>query len=419
MSCPSTPSSAPTAPRNPPKPPRATPPRLRPAPPSSPTPSTAPKPNRPGSSPPTPGKTPAPTPPGGLPDLADPAWLTASEPAPPVTGCDNPLLASQFDAITIGDQTAAARRRPGPGRPALGPRDRLQLPAVKRPDQPRNRSRTRNPPGTGAQRHHRQAPRRAQHLALLGRRPRRLLRPGLRPGGRPGPLRQHQTGHLPGLFDNRHRRRHLAAARPPRPDRRPRDRPRTDRRHRLPAEAPPRRPADRRRQPGRQVPPPDPARERRRRGQLQAPGSGHRRPQHRPADHRSSPKTRSCPPAASTVNLKEGPRAPLASPTSCGSFETTSDLVPWSHAGNPRRPSDGQLQRRLGSERHRLPGQPGKPAPSPRRSSAPAPNQRRRPAASPFTLHIARARRRTGTELLGSDPAQGPGRQVHRRPLLL
>jgi hypothetical protein len=38
---------------------------------------------------------------GGLPDLADPAWLTASVTSPPVTGCANPLLASQFDAITM------------------------------------------------------------------------------------------------------------------------------------------------------------------------------------------------------------------------------------------------------------------------------------------------------------------------------
>ena len=36
-----------------------------------------------------------------------------------------------------------------------------------------------------------------------------------------------------------------------------------------------------------------------------------------------------------TVSLKEGPRAPLASPTSCGSFETTSDIVPWSAPGTP------------------------------------------------------------------------------------
>ena len=35
--------------------------------------------------------------PNGFPDLADPNWLTASVVAPPVTGCDDPALASQFD----------------------------------------------------------------------------------------------------------------------------------------------------------------------------------------------------------------------------------------------------------------------------------------------------------------------------------
>jgi hypothetical protein len=35
------------------------------------------------------------------------------------------------------------------------------------------------------------------------------------------------------------------------------------------------------------------------------------------------------------VDFKQGPRAPLATPTTCGSFATTSDLVPWSSPGTP------------------------------------------------------------------------------------
>ena len=36
-----------------------------------------------------------------------------------------------------------------------------------------------------------------------------------------------------------------------------------------------------------------------------------------------------------TVNLKPGPRAPLASPPTCGKFDTSSTLVPWSTPGTP------------------------------------------------------------------------------------
>jgi hypothetical protein len=38
---------------------------------------------------------------GGLPDLTNPSWLTAGVISPPTTGCENPLLASQFEAITM------------------------------------------------------------------------------------------------------------------------------------------------------------------------------------------------------------------------------------------------------------------------------------------------------------------------------
>jgi hypothetical protein len=36
-----------------------------------------------------------------------------------------------------------------------------------------------------------------------------------------------------------------------------------------------------------------------------------------------------------TVSLKQGPRAPLASPVTCGAFTANSDLVPWSTPGTP------------------------------------------------------------------------------------
>jgi hypothetical protein len=36
-----------------------------------------------------------------------------------------------------------------------------------------------------------------------------------------------------------------------------------------------------------------------------------------------------------TVNLIEGPRAPLATPVTCGGFGSTSDIVPWSSPGTP------------------------------------------------------------------------------------
>ena len=50
--------------------------------------------------------------PGGLPDLSNPAWLRASFTSPPVTGCDDPALASQFNSTTIA--TKPLQSGPGP-----------------------------------------------------------------------------------------------------------------------------------------------------------------------------------------------------------------------------------------------------------------------------------------------------------------
>jgi hypothetical protein len=38
----------------------------------------------------------------GVPDLSDPDWKTAVDPAPPVIGCDDPLLTSQFAQVGLG-----------------------------------------------------------------------------------------------------------------------------------------------------------------------------------------------------------------------------------------------------------------------------------------------------------------------------
>jgi hypothetical protein len=46
----------------------------------------------------------------GVPDLSDPDWKTASEPTPPVTGCDDPALADQFARTKI-----EVRPHQGPG----------------------------------------------------------------------------------------------------------------------------------------------------------------------------------------------------------------------------------------------------------------------------------------------------------------
>ncbi len=48
----------------------------------------------------------------GIPNLSNPNWKTATDPTPPVIGCDSPLLASQFDSATIA--TGPLHRGGGP-----------------------------------------------------------------------------------------------------------------------------------------------------------------------------------------------------------------------------------------------------------------------------------------------------------------
>ena len=89
------------------------------------------------------------------------------------------------------------------------------------------------------------------------------------------------------------------------------------------------------------------------------------------------------------VNLKSGPRAPLASPVTCGKFGTTADLVPWSSAGHPRRPPDRRLHVGQGPNGNGLCDQPAgaslRPGPH-----APALQDTRAGSTSPFVLKLSR-----------------------------
>ena len=111
--------------------------------------------------------------------------------------------------------------------------------------------------------------------------------------------------------------------------------------------------------------------------------------QHRPADrdlHRKPAAARS---STCTVNFKPGPRAPLATPVTCGTFTTTSDLVPWSTPGTPDAHPSAELHGHLGPERQRPAPPRRRPAPSARRS-APAPKPAPPGQSSPFILHLTR-----------------------------
>ena len=108
----------------------------------------------------------------GVPDLTDPDWKTATDPAPPVTGCD-------------GTWSSTPRLAVKPLQPGGGPVQAdqptglavdLDFPQTNDPTDPhKTPSSTPKPPDPAAQGHHRQAPGRARDQPLLGRRPRRLL----------------------------------------------------------------------------------------------------------------------------------------------------------------------------------------------------------------------------------------------------
>jgi hypothetical protein len=89
-----------------------------------------------------------------------------------------------------------------------------------------------------------------------------------------------------------------------------------------------------------------------------------------------------------TVSLKEGPRAPLATPVTCGRFDSTSDLVPWSTPETPDAHPTASFEVKSG------PNGTACPASAAARPFAPTlsagPESSKAGAHSPFVLHIAR-----------------------------
>ena len=203
--------------------------------------------------------------PNGFPDLADPAWLTAERHRPTGNRLRQPAPCLPVRRHLDRHQTTAARRWPGPGRSAHGPRRRPRLPPGQRPDRPQPRASTTPCPRPPS-------PRTSPSSSPPGSASPHPRPTASAPAQTSPQTRQGDQVHYddtkpvrcPDCLQDRLRRRHLAAARRPRPDQIRRNRrPRTDSRRRLPAQAPPWRPPGRRRQPRRQVPPPDPARKRR------------------------------------------------------------------------------------------------------------------------------------------------------------
>ncbi|HUC00113.1 MAG TPA: hypothetical protein VMS11_09840 [Solirubrobacterales bacterium] len=89
-----------------------------------------------------------------------------------------------------------------------------------------------------------------------------------------------------------------------------------------------------------------------------------------------------------TVSLKEGPRAPLATPVTCGSFKTTSDLVPWSTPGTPDAHPSADFSVTSGPHGSGCPLSPAARPFAPGLSAGTESNAAG--ASSPFVLHLTR-----------------------------
>ncbi len=90
-----------------------------------------------------------------------------------------------------------------------------------------------------------------------------------------------------------------------------------------------------------------------------------------------------------TVALKEGPRAPLATPVTCGTFTTTTDLVPWSTPGTPDANPTASFAIGSGPGGSGCVGSPGQRHFAP--VLAAGTESSRAGASSPFVLRLTRA----------------------------
>ncbi len=90
-----------------------------------------------------------------------------------------------------------------------------------------------------------------------------------------------------------------------------------------------------------------------------------------------------------TVTLKGGPWASLATPVTCGSFQTTSTIVPWSTPGTPDAHPTASFNVSSGANGTPCPANAAARPFAPSMSAGTASNQAG--ASSPFTLHLARA----------------------------
>jgi hypothetical protein len=89
------------------------------------------------------------------------------------------------------------------------------------------------------------------------------------------------------------------------------------------------------------------------------------------------------------VNLKSGSRAPLATPVTCGEFDTTADLVPWSTSGTPDATPTASFDVASGPNGSACAGLPGRRPFSPALPAA-GTESNRAGAPSPFAMSLTR-----------------------------